>query len=515
MSKTKPKLAKNSAEVSISPDMALVRQTISANSQYILDQILRRGGGSGFTNRMLDIDNACGYKQTLDFDDFFDAWDRQDIAKRCVEAYPDYTWAQSPEVYEDESADNVTAFEKDWEAHVQMNNPYAELKKLDILAGIGKYGVLVMGVNDGKTLSEPLTPYDGSKKRAIIYYRAYTEGEAQIVEWDTDENSVRFGLPIMYEITPNNGMSKTQVKGGDGETHGVVGVDPNANQYKVHYTRVIHFADNALCGHIYGRERLKQVYNRILDIRKIVGGSAEMFWQGAFSGIAFEMDADTEVSEADKQRMKTDIKNYIDKLQRTLLLQGVEAKPLSPSIADPVNHLDVQITLVSIATGIPKRVISGSEQGKLASTEDGKTWATRVHTRDINVAEPGLLRPYLQFCILNGIVSSPVNMYAIKILWPKLQMESDEERARASEYFTTSLETYCSKGLYHAMKFSDFLYYVQGYSSSEAIRLAKAFDKDAFEKMRKEALESKKGTEDTKTKTAKEKSESKASSVPK
>jgi hypothetical protein len=82
--------AKNAGEYTM-------RQQLAVNSQTILDMLLRRSGGNG-TNKLEDIEKACGYKTTLVFDDYFESWDRQDVAKRVIEAYPDYTWAQNPEV---------------------------------------------------------------------------------------------------------------------------------------------------------------------------------------------------------------------------------------------------------------------------------------------------------------------------------------------------------------------------------------------------------------------------------
>jgi len=516
MSKKTEKPTANVALPSKSTGEYSLRQQISANSQTIMDMLLRRSSGSS-SNKREDIEKACGYETTLVFNDYFEAWDRQDVAKRVIEAYPDYTWAQNPEVYENESTAVETPFEKSWKKHVSESLPYAELHKLDILAGIGKFGVMVMGVNDGKALDTKLEAPAKGEKRSIIYYRAYTEGEAKIEEWDDELTSVRYGQPLIYKITPNNGKETETTVSGGADVATPKKTDPSIKSYKVHYSRVLHFADNALCGNVYGRERLKQVYNRISDIIKIVGGSAEMFWQGAFTGIAFEMDADTEISEADKQKMKQDIKNYMDRLQRTLLLQGVKANPLSPSLSSPLDHLDAQLTLVSIASGIPKRVLSGSEQGKMASTQDAENWTTRVGTRQINVAEPYLLKPYIKFCVDNGILDAPKDINEVMIMWPKIKAVSREDQARAAEYFTTSLETYCSKALYHAMTFEDFLYYVQGYTSSEAKQLAKRFKQESFEKIRKELIESKSspGTEDTKTKTAKEKSKSKSSTVTK
>ena len=496
------------------------RQMMAINAQSALTTLLRRGvgGRSGFStgNGRRDIELACGYIKDLTYNDYFDVWDRMDVAARVVAVYPDYTWIQNPDVYEDERESVSTKFEKDWIQHVRENRPFAELHKLDVLAGIGKFGLLVMGINDGKRLDTPLMPFEATalRKRSISYYRAYTEGEVKIMEWDDDLFSPRYGKPVMYEITPNAGAeSMTYRVTPINEKTSKLSENPTVKPFKVHYSRCIHFADNALCGDTFGIERLKRVYNRLSDIIKIVGGSAEMFWQGAFSGISFEMDPEAEISDDDKQKMRVDIDNYVNQMQRTLLLQGVKANPLSPTITGPMDHLDAQLTLISIASSIPKRILTGSEMGKLASTQDSENWGLQVQTRRTNIAGPYLLENYTRFCITNGIVRSPkTGLYGFSTEWPELSVMTKEQKADAAEAFSTALETYCTKSLYHAIDFANYLYHFHGFSSKEAKALSKKFDKSAFEKIRKEAQESKKNSlasEPTKTASAKAKSKAK------
>lgn len=476
------------------------REAMSLQTNALLRTLLLRGrngkaGASGGMSDRRDYEEACGYIEDITFEDYYATYDRVDIATRIVETYPDYTFIQSPEIFEKASATSYTGFEKDWNAFCLDNSPFAELRKLDIVSGIGRFGVMVIGINDGKTLDQPLAPMTATatKKRTIMYHRSFNEGEVKIVEFDTNRASVRYGQPVVYEITP--GKNKTE------ETVRITPLDhkdpdpsksanPFNTPFRVHYTRTIHFADNALCGNVYGVERLRRVFNRMTDIIKIVGGSAEMFWQGAFSGISFEMDSEAQVSDPDKLRMKQDIDNYINRLQRTLLLQGVKANPLSPTIASPKDHLDVQLTMASIATRIPKRILSGSEMGKLSSTQDAETWDTQIKTRRENQAGPYLVRPYVKFCITNGVVRPPTSG-RFTMSWPKLNSVPITDRGRSAEYFTTALDAYCNKGLYFAMPFSDYLVNVWGYDSDYAEQLAEKFDKSSFEKMRKANMEAK------------------------
>ena len=64
----------------------------------------------------------------------------------------------------------------------------------------------------------------------------------------------------------------------------------------IHWQRILHLADNRIESNIYGEPRLTPVLNRVLDLHKILGVSAETFWLGAFGVIAFEADRFIEVA---------------------------------------------------------------------------------------------------------------------------------------------------------------------------------------------------------------------------
>ena len=51
--------------------------------------------------------------------------------------------------------------------------------------------------------------------------------------------------------------------------------------------------------------------------------------------------------------------------------------------------------LISAASGIPLRIMTGSERGELASTQDDGNWASRIEERQLHFAEPMILRPLI------------------------------------------------------------------------------------------------------------------------
>ena len=187
----------------------------------------------------------AGYPENLTFDDYLQSYNRQDVAARVIETYPDHTWNEMPEVYESESSHD-SLFEKEWKEMVRSKGLVSYMRSFDTLSGIGRFGVLVMGVDDGKPLDQPFVPF--RKKHTLAYMRPYMEGEVRITEWDTNLYSPRYLLPVMYEITPLMDTATVPVL---------------SKMFKVHYTRTIHFADNAVNSFVYTACLVcKRVYDR-------------------------------------------------------------------------------------------------------------------------------------------------------------------------------------------------------------------------------------------------------------
>src|SRR3972149_1706788 len=121
-----------------------------------------------------------------------------------------------------------------------------------------------MEVPGGSDRSKPIEK--GSLKRGnIIYLKPFSEGSAMISTYETDKASERYGLPTSYDVLAISGQPRA----------------------KVHWSRVVHVAEDLLDDDVFGRPRLKRIYDRLDDLMKIVGGGAEATWQTMDRGMAF------------------------------------------------------------------------------------------------------------------------------------------------------------------------------------------------------------------------------------
>lgn len=110
----------------------------------------------------------------------------------------------------------------------------------------------------------------------------------------------------------------------------------------------------------------------------------------------------------------------------------MELKTLGGSVANPQGPFDVIMKLVSVASGIPLRILTGSERGELASSQDDGNWAGRIEERQIHYAEPVILRPLVDRLISFGALPEPSDG-EYEINWQSLSDPGERERAGTAE----------------------------------------------------------------------------------
>src|SRR5262247_4051582 len=89
--------------------------------------------GSSYSGQR-PLHDMLGYQKTLRYEDYKARYERQDIAHAIIHAYPDATWSQPPEVYEDDQTDTETVFETAWMDLCTRLGVYRFLHRADLLA---------------------------------------------------------------------------------------------------------------------------------------------------------------------------------------------------------------------------------------------------------------------------------------------------------------------------------------------------------------------------------------------
>lgn len=408
-----------------------------------------------------DIDKECGYIENPTVDNYKALYSKEGIAARVVRVYPEESWQQDPEVVEGQSEED-TEFEKAWDKLVKDFNVYHYLHRVDELSGIGRFGLLLIGIDDGRTLNLPIAGLDamgnalGDKQNTykLTYLRPLDETVVKVAKFETDSKSPRFGKPTVYEV---------KFMGEEGQD-----VSNTTKTMQVHWHRVIHVADNRINSEIYGTPRMQEVYNRLYDLRKVLGGSGEMFWKGGFPGFSFETLPELGDVQIDKKGLQDEFEKYQLGLQRFIALQGMTAKNLAPQVADPTAHMMAHLRAIAITLGVPHRILMGSEQAQLASSQDVDTWNKRLKRRQDKYISPCIVRPFVDRLIALGIMPKPKDAEGYEVVWPDLGTPTDSEKADVGVKRAQALASYINGSVEQIVGQKSFLTLILGLSPEEA-----------------------------------------------
>lgn len=388
-------------------------------SELVTRSRYARGLGMSFSGAR-DLYEVLGWKREIRFQDYWNEFERNGIGKRIITAPVASTWYGKVSISETQKQDETT-FEKTWKELDEKLSLIPKLIRLDILSGIGRYGVLLLGFSGVEDFSLPFTPGQGTQ---LLYVQPYHEDNAKIIEWETNARDPRYGKPKMYQVNaapPDSPLGTTR-------------------PLRVHWTRILHVAEGCLENDVFGTPRLLGSFNRIQDIDKLAGGSAEMFWQGALGGRAYVAKENYKFGPNDMTNLQTEIDEYVHGLRRYQRLQGVDVQDLSPQVSSPKDHIDVQLDLISGDTGIPKRLLIGSERGELASSQDAENWNSRVQQRREQFAEPFILRPFVNLLIQCKILPEVAEGYQIE--WTPLTTMGRKETVEVSKIQTETIAAY-------------------------------------------------------------------------
>lgn len=397
---------------------------------FIARMFGQRGAGG-----IRDMAAAFGYPVTLSPQDFMMMYLRNGVASRVVRSFSQATWRDYP-LIRDEAGDsgkrqvkgkknpNYSPFVEAVENFFDEHNILHYLERADRLAGVGRFGILIYGFDDGGNLDTPLPP----GKHKLKYLSAYGEPRVKVQTFELNQNDIRYGLPIMYQVSPASSVS------GNGE--------PTQGTFNVHWTRVLHLAEHLDENEVFGTPRLMPVYNHLLDLEKVVGSGAETYWLNARGGMSITADADADIDPKVLEDMKNQAEEFEHQLRRIIALQGAKAEILQTSVADPKSNVEASLQLIAGGTGIPLRILIGSERGELSSAQDENNWAARIDERQENYGTPRVLKPFVRKMIETGNFPAPNGLWWIE--WPTSASISPTQLAEISLKKAQALATYAN-----------------------------------------------------------------------
>ena len=371
-----------------------------------------------------DLFKVLGFTRTITAADYRQRYERNGIAARIVDTFPKSTWRSGFKLIEDEDPASSTPFEEAWSALEARLDLTMYFRISDMLAGLGEYSALLLGVRGD--LKDPLP--DIFTAEDLLYVAPFSQEDVEVTRVITDGSDPRFGQVSEYTFTRVGAPrgSSTLVK-----------ELPSNTTKQVHWSRVIHIADGLLDDKIYGKPRLRNVYNDLDSLDKIVGGGAEAFWLRVHPGYVASLDKDLEMTPADIKALKDQVEEFANQMRRTIGQRGIDFKAIGADPTDFGPNVDAMFDILSASTGYPKRILMGSERGELASSQDKTNYDDRVVDRRGEFAEPVVIRQFVDRMIEHQALPTPSSdsidaKNGYRTEWPALDALDETQKSRVA-----------------------------------------------------------------------------------
>lgn len=385
----------------------------------------QHAGKSGNTKRQR-IYQEFGYPNHLTFDDFYNAYERNAIAGAAIKRMVDGCWEDYPEVFEGDKSGDATA-ETEWDKKLKrlLKRCWKQIKDADRRNMVGRYSALIIQLRDSGRWSDPAngTVIRRMADRALVKLIPVWESQLDVSEWDNDPESESFGQPKMYSFT------EIPVEGQQGGAP--------ARQISIHPDRVIILAEGADDGLLTsGVPMLRPGYNKLLDIEKVSGGSAEGFLKNASRQLNFSFGAKTDfraladalgAKDGDlAEALNEQVVRLNQSTDAATFMQEGSAEVLSVAAADPEPTWRTALSEYCATIPMPVKILIGQVTGERASSEDMKDWArTRMSRRN------GFLSDVIETLVRRfwsvGLIAAPASN-EITVSWSDLLAPSQADR---------------------------------------------------------------------------------------
>lgn len=361
-------------------------------------------GGYDYADTLHCIYLDFGYPWQLSFLNYWNMYRRFGIAKNVVELPVDTTWMTHPKIEADEH------FIREVERLDESLNFWIRMKAIDTRQRVGRYAGMFMRVRDGRSPELPIENKlngIGSLVQMIPFY----EGQLEVLDTESDPQSESYGMPTMYQFNSGNAGNRNEKV---------------ASAFSIHPDRIVIVSEDADNGGIYGMSALEAPYNSLMDLRKILGGGGEGFYKNSAQNIVFDLKdgASAQSNESLLNKFNEKFDEFIrNRFRRGLWTPGMEAKTLESNLAQPKEFFFNSLYDVAASSKIPATILIGQQTGRLASSEDSRSFLSTINSRRQNFGTESI-KAVLDWCIYYGIL--PAAGY--KIVWDDLLALSQNEK---------------------------------------------------------------------------------------
>lgn len=368
-----------------------------------------------------------GYPDELGFDQYYRAYERNPVAYAAVHKLLESCWRDKPTIIDgDENKESTETTPWERTATKLLSKHWAKIKDADRRNLVGRYSALLIQFKDGRERKEAVDTSVVSRLRDKAIVKLIPAWESQIKpgNFDTDTMSETYGEPVNYQFNE-------QPVGDDG-SYGPV------RSVTVHPDRVIILCEGSEDENMLsGVPFLRAGYNKLLDLEKISGGSAEGFLKNASRQLGISFDAQTDMAaiakmakEAGYENLGEAMNDKMMKLNRgtdsALVTQSGTTSVLSVAAADPAPSWTVTANEFSSSIQCPFTILFGQQTGRLASDEDKADWAKRCNGRRWGF-QTAVVQMLLERFWNLGVIDSPASG-EVTLAWSDLLAPSEKEK---------------------------------------------------------------------------------------
>lgn len=386
----------------------------------------------------------CGYPQNLSFKHYYKAYTRNSVGFAAVTRLSDGCWVDVPTIVDgakDNESNKTSAWEK--RADKLFKKLWKSIKEADKRNLVGQYSALIIQVREeGVTKWEDeLLPGSLAKleELALVKLIPVWQEQLTVAEYQIDLNKEDYGEPVYYQFNES-----------------AVGKSKKGRSIKIHKSRIILLNEGGDDNQPEtGIPLLEPGYNKLLDLEKTSGGSAEGFLKNASRQLSIKMSDNVDLRELKRQAEAMGYKDVAgsinDQIQRlnngidsALITQEGDTSVLSVAAADPTSTWTVAANEFAASIQIPFTILFGQQTGRLASDEDKTDWANRCNGRRNGFLSEVITQILERFWTV-GIIPPPKSG-EVTISWSDLLAPSERDKiANAKELAavaTTSQSAY-------------------------------------------------------------------------
>lgn len=383
---------------------------------------------------------AFGWKEHLQFDDYYRMWERNSLAHGAVSRVVSKSWQDEPQVIEGDEQDKKrppTAWEKQFKALAKQCKLWECMREADTRRCVGKYSGLILQIADGKTWNQPVR---GRAARRLVRIIPAWEGQLTPSSWGDDvKNSETYGLPTMYSFN----------EGDVGNDHSRATAGYAGRNLEIHPDRVIILGDI-----VNGVPMLRAAFNDFVNMEKISGGSGESFLKNASRQIAINFDKEVNLNDiAAAHKVKPGelrgIFNQVTEglnqgIDQAVITQGADVSTLVSNVPDPQQHFNISLMSAAASFMMPTMIWIGSQTGERASGEDQKDWNSTSQGRRVQLLSSDIEQVVAHLMRI-GLIPF---MLETAVIWSDLSEATQKEKLENAKLMGDVNTAFASTGEY-------------------------------------------------------------------